>query len=392
MLILILALGATLAAAAPQWAVTSSLNKVFLVKYEGGVATSYQAAQFGASSLTGTGSYQSLVFVADTVTTGPTPVAVLHVGYIADPLTSQTIQWLGDPIQLAQGGDVLKQPGAVSVDANGGVYVLGGRWQDGFGNMHSNYAYITSSNGWSSANVSIVNVSSSSLADIATSGSQAMIANRNLSSGWADQTWATAVSGTTANPSTLPNDALSGYFPRGIAMGDNGFSYIANYSTEVAPNMGPSDPGVGSISVVGSNLPAIQLGSFRPTDIAFLSVGGIDYLGVVGVTNEGINQAMRLTLGADGQPILGSALTTVLGGSTDHFCSASANGIVLWATNPQANTVTAIDTQSWTASSVGVAGPAGYISAFVPEPSSIIVLLTGGIGLLGLRRWRKSKF
>lgn len=400
-LTLTLALGASLAAAAaPQWAVTTSLSKVFVVKYDGGSVTSYEAAQFSQSNLAGVSSYHGYVFVADNSTSGTTSATLLHVGRIVDPLTNPTIQWLGTsaehpmgtPISLEQGSEVLQQPGAVAVDENGGVYVLGGRYRDSLNQIHSNYAYITSATGtWTDASVKVVNLWNTSFADIATNGSQAIIANRVIGSGFADQTWTTAVTnGAPTGPAYL-ND--NGYFPRGIAVGTNGYSYIANYSTEVTSPEGPAN--VGSISVVNNNplaskAAAIALADFRPTDIAFLTVNGIDYLGLVGIGSGG-SEARRYTLDANGMPVLEGFAQKELDDSADHFGAASGDGTLFWVTNPQANTVTVLDTLNWTVHSVGVAGTAGYITTLVPEPSSIIALLTGAVGLLGLRRRRNRR-
>lgn len=390
-LILALGLSTALGAASPEWALTASLNKVFLVKYDGGTVTSYEAGLLSDSSLTGIGTYHGYIFVADSATSGIIPSTTLHVGRMADPLTNPTIQWLGDPIRLEQGANLLKQPGAVAVDANGGVYVLGGRWSDG-SNMHSNYAYVSSGDAWAHSTVNIVDLPTTALMDISATGvgSQAVIANRG-GGFWFDQTCATGANGASASAPNPLNDG--GYFPRGIAAGANGFSYIANYSTELTLNAGPSN--VGSISVInsvslGKASEAFQLGEFRPTDIAFMALGGLDYLGIVGVTTGGVSQALRLTIDpATGLPIMNTAVLASLDGSSGHYAAGSADGSLFWATNPQANTVTVLDTLSWQIQSVTVAGSASYIAGWVPEPSSIVALLTGGIGLLGLRRRRK---
>jgi len=398
-LILALALGATLASADPQWAVTASPDSVFLMNNQGFVSS--PLAPFSGLTLAGIATWGNYVFVAGSASAGDT--GNLRVGKIGNSLTGPTIDWIGDPIPLTNAGKLLKGPGAVAVDASGGVYVLGSRWQDGSGVWHSNYAYVTSSSGtWT--DVSIVDLSNTSkaLADIATIATadpldyQAVIAHQDAAIAFPSfQTWATGVNGSNpAGAASRLND--TGYIPQGIATGTNGFSYIANHSTEVAAPAGPVD--VGSISVIDSKSlapigSAFGLGDFRPTDIAFMALGGTNYLWLVGVTN-GVSQALQLTLGVDGRPIMGAEPWASLDSSANHYCAASLDGTLLWATNPGASTVTAFNTVTRERYNVvlPIGARAGYIASasyVVPEPSSLLSLLVGGIGILGLRGRRR---
>lgn len=377
-----------------HWAVTTSIDKVFVVKYENGTVASYQAASISGSFFTGVSSYNGYVFVADKISVNGTSTAVLRVGHVVDLFTDPAIEWVGEPIVLAQGNEVLRDPKTVTVDSNGGIYVIGGRYQDNYNKLHSNYAYITSSNNWAGANVSVVNLQTTSLADIDTLGTQAMIAHRDLYSGVIDQTWVTRVDGSTVMSTQNLDD--QGYLPSAIAAGTNGYTYIANGATEDDPEIGLEN--IGSISIMDNDLmfrvgPAFQLDTFRPTDISFFTLNGVNYLGLVG-DDEGFSQAIRLTLGEDGLPLPLSGLYHRLDASTDHFCTVSADGSLMWATNPQTNTVTALDTLTWTSHTEALPGAAGYIAMLtsreVPEPASALALFTGIIGLAGYARMRRT--
>ena len=123
-----------------HWAVTTSIDKVFLVKYENGTVASYQAASISGSFFTGVSSYNGYVFVADKISVNGTSTAVLRVGHVVDLFTDPAIEWVGEPIVLAQGNEVLRDPKTVTVDSNGGIYVIGGRYLDNYNKLHSNYA------------------------------------------------------------------------------------------------------------------------------------------------------------------------------------------------------------------------------------------------------------
>lgn len=386
------------AASTAQWAVTTSYDTVFLVKHEGSNVTSYQAAKLTDSFLTGVASYGGYVYVADSITENGKTQAVLRVGRVYDPVVNPTIEWVGEPIKLFEGSETLRDPRAVTVDSNGGVYIIGGRYQDTYGMQHSNYAYVQSSNRWTSAQVSVVNMPTTALADIAPIGTGAVVAHRDLAGGIVDQSWVSKLNGASVAPGQHLDDG--GYLPSGVTAGNNGLIYIANRSTEIDHGAGPVD--IGSVSVVNASTmarvsPAFDLDDFRPSDIAFFTLEGVNYLGLVG-TDEGLGQALRITLGDDGLPLLDDILYRGLDVSTDHYCTMSADGRILWATNPQSNTVTAFDVETWTSQTTEIGGAGAYISMLtfapaepiVPEPSAILAMFTGIVGLFGVSRVRKS--
>jgi hypothetical protein len=279
------------------------------------------------------------------------------------------------------------------VDANGGVYVLGDSSQPS-----SNFAYIPYlSGGWSQLAVAITGMSGGLLRDVDASGDTgAMVALQQNATG-AHSLVAWALPGSDSTP---VDTADRGSQPKGIAKGTNGMSYVANFATDGVEGVWPP----GSISIINNSslgipivVPAVPTLDFQPNDISFFTRDGVNYLGLVGRTTAGTNQAWRVTLNDGGMPMMDSSIrrmtlsTTMY--SNDQYCAVSADGTLFWVTDPQFNTVTVIDTDNnWQGHQVSVFGQPEYIATYVPEPSSLIALLTGAVGLIGLRRRRRQKF
>jgi len=403
MLVFVLAmLVCSMASAAGKWAVTASLQGVYLINSSQGNTTSTLVSDFTGASLSGVAVVGSYVFVADTAGSSDSNPRLLHVGQLQNLDTSPSIKWFqysydntsSNGIKLQNGSNVLRSPGAVVSDSNGGIYILGARWYDSGNNSHCNYAYIAPNSDWSALpTVQIADIPTASFADIATTDSGALIARKDYSgSGWADQSWVSAVSAGTVGSNSLPDDG--GYYPRAIAVGSNGLAYMANASTEVTSGAGPVD--IGSISVLSSSSlakasdAAIQLGDFRPTDIAFFTVGGVSYLGLVGTSASEGAEALRFALDNNGIPDISSKTKVNLGTSTSHYCTVSSDGLTFWVSSSQANTVSMIETSSWTLHSIQMTAPTGYIASYVPEPSSLMALLTAVCGLALAKRKRRA--
>lgn len=381
-LALVLAFGATLAVAStPYYAVAVSLGKVFLIKYDGTTVTSSLLSDLNQSSLTGVATWNghdNKVFVADSASTGDTAPRTLRVGRLVNITTANPgVQWLGDPIQLKTTTDMLKQPGAMQVDASGGIYVVGSKWSDGTSGVHSGYAYVTPTNSWNDAagSVSIARLETSTLFGVALPQSGgAVFSLQDTSTLWDGQSCVRSATGVPAPANPVKDTKDGGYFPQGITTGHD-LTYMANYSTETDPNDGPTE--VGSISVLDSSLnkisAAFQLGSFRPTDLSFFTVGTTDYLGVVGVLTNGHSQAWRLKINpVDGTPTTDGVLKHDLDSSSTHYCTVSSDDSVFWATNPQAGTVAVFDTSTWACHvlpSLGVG--VGRIAQFLPDVITI---------------------
>lgn len=392
-LVVAFALAVTPASAGAQWAVATSYTGVYLLNLDSGGLSNAMDTGLTGGSLGGVAIWNNYVFVAD----GTSGNGRLHIGQIDSTGLTPTINWLPDSVSLG----ALNNPSAVAVDATGGVYVISKDRISGAAGYHSYVGYLPSQgNTWASAGLNLFDMPTGFLSDIATTGigSQALVSHRDArdpEDHWAGQTWISSVnSGGIAN-TNLPED--EGYYPGGIAAGTNGISYIANH---------PLDRG--SISVIDSSslqsivTAAIDTGSFRPTDISFFSIGPTNYLGVVG-TSQGANQAWRITLDANGVPLVavdgdgslsgGGVLAQMLDTSNEAFCTLSPDGKVFWVTS--GNEVTALDTNTWTSVSVSVTGGPRYIAAFtpsdspVPEPSSLLALLTGSVGLIGVLKRRR---
>lgn len=394
LLTLALVLGMT-PAFAIDYAVTSSTDSIYLVKYDGATVSSSLISEISGASFSGIATQGSYVFVADnSSSTAPT----LRVGQIRNPL-APTISWIGAPIDLTSGRDRIGPTRTVVADSTG-VYVLGDLWTDNAGYAHSSYAYVTGSSGWTTASVNLVNVqpplhTTNSLTDIAINPSGgAVIAYTDPGGLGSDQSCIRTVNGAIIGTSLTP-EGDNGYAPTGITVG-KGFTYMVNLLTRI-DNFNRQ---IGSISISNTNplSPAIsevlQLGNISPTDVAFFTNGSSDYLGIVGRTDTGISQAWRVKLGLDGISIAGTIDKVDLGFSGENYCSVNASDTLFWVTNPKTQKVIALDTSTWTAStSSALDSPAKYIawaSAPVPEPSSLLTLLVGGIGLLKFRRRQKQ--
>lgn len=376
----------------PQYAITASTGDIYVMDYsKPGTATNATGSLPYGISFGGVAVYDDYVFAAGSIN----GAGKLFTGQID---SKGVITWGANPIALNSAVGNMSKPGAVAVDSTGGVYVISNSQSTTRGLL----AYLPSSGGtWSSAGLNIVNSPTAYFMDIAATGtgSQAITAQRDSQDPvhhWAGQSWVSAIAGGNVSKTVLPDQ--SGYFPQGIAAGTGGLSYMVNYSTDLLGGNGSEEKG--SISVIDSanlssagNAKDYLTGAFRPTDVAFFTNGGVSYLGLVGI-NAGIIEAKRIELDVNGLPVMQSVVTKQLGTSTTAYCAVSKDGLFWVSTNSSSGgTVTAIDTANWTAEakSWSVVGQPGYIATYtVPEPGSLLVLLTGTIGLIGrLKRRRR---
>lgn len=405
-LALVLVLAGTAVNALPQLAVAASYTGVYLLDYPDGPGSIASTADpvLTGSNLGGVAIWRDYVFVAD----GSGGTGRLHIGQIDTTGLTPKINWTSTVnIGTVAGG--VNNPSAVAVDESGGVYIISGSRSGGADATHSYAAYLPSAGKtWAAAGLNTLDMPTAFFADIDTIGSSgAIIAHqdaRDATKHWAGESWVSAISGANVNATNPTGD--HGYEPRGIAAGNNGLSYVVNHSTD----KGNGAEAWGSISVISNATaqsavnPAIETGNFRPTDVSYFSVNGINYLGIVGTTVGGTDQAWRVQLDANGLPLVavngsgelsgGSVLTKTLGNSTDVFCTASPDGHLFWITNPGTGVVTAINTTTWMGMEVNTTGAPRYIAAYtaaVPEPASLVVLLTGSAGVFGVIRRRRRR-
>lgn len=382
-----LALGTGLHAST-QWAVTADQNSVYVVKYDGGTPTtaSAPAGLLPGANFTGIAVWHDYVLLTDSSTTQ----AQLRIGRLHAMASTPRVEWLDSiSLQLTGTSTYLTNPAAIAVNSDGGVYVLGNSSQ------LSNYAYIPYVYGWSPGSMAINDVSNGYLRDVDAGGidTGATIALKGYTN---DHSMVTsAVGGAVASPVETGD---RGNQPRAIAEGTNGLSYIANWVT--ADSDGFVDV-PGSISVISSGLgsavaSAVLTPDFQPNDISFFTRDGVNYLGIVGITTSGVNQAWRVTLDPSGIPMMDSGVQKLtLSSGSQHSNSqrvdVSPDGSTLWVTDPGWKGITAIDTGSdWTGHQlVMTSGAPVYVGTYVPEPGSLVAILTGLVGLAGLRRRRE---
>ena len=337
---------------------------------------------------------QGLLYVVDKSAAGP----LLHVLEINSNSATPTARRVGNPIELWQGDTYVSQPSSLSMDANGGFYVLG----------NTNYAYVTSG-----YNVSVNMVASSSeyrpLADIATFSGGAVIVHENNHVGLpAGESWSSTVSGANTTSSHAISDQDNpNYTPRAVAVHpDNttsSLAYILSEYGESSATVTVVDAAT-SVSPLGLASSIFDLPeNMIPLDItAFTTLTGKKCIGIVAKNDIGAPPSQvlwRYELGSDGR-VTGNRLTYNLLGtySQNHRLQVSADGEVLWIANVEAGTVDILDTDSWSLiNQLAVSSHINYtadwdgsfITPPVPEPSSFIAFLTFATGMFGLARRRK---
>lgn len=382
-----------------EYAVATSSNNLYLME-AGGSSTQFNVnwnttqtePLYTPSNLAGIGSHRNLLFIVDNSGTNP----LLHVLRIDNIVTPRAT--CIKTIELKQGSAYLESPTSLSVDANGGVYVMGA----------SNYAYVAPVEGSYSVDVRSIDSSNNYLLkDIAAFSngpiSNAIIAEKHLPS--IGRSYATTVSGASVLSSPI-EQTTSDYNPQAIAIHQTGtlpLAYILNQT--VNDNLSSA----ATISVVNAANSA-SMGSFAlPTgmkllDIAAFTAGAENYIGVIAINDSGAPNSQilwKIKLGLDGLPDIGSRISYSLPStsySTAHQLAMSTTGDAFWITNKFAGTVDVLNADSWGLLSPGshivLGDNAHYITAWdgninsVPEPSSMIAFLSFAAGMLGFVRRR----
>jgi hypothetical protein len=142
----------------------------------------------------------------------------------------------------------------------------------------------------------------------------------------------------------------------------------------------------------------VSLDNFIPTDITTFTLGGTDYLALIGRNASGQMQAWKAMLSSG---TVGQWTKTSLGtdGGLDFQCSISSDGSLMWYASPAGQYVGVLNTATWNISAAsinvgdqisGLVGLKTNMTPVVPEPSSLLALASFGAGAIGLFRKKKN--
>ncbi len=316
----------------------------------------------------------------------------LFVGQLGNLCTSTPVI-TGSWIPLSNGSAYVSQPTSISVDSSGGIYVIG--------HSGSNYAYVTGLG--QSPSVQINQLSSNlAMAGVAATGSGAIIGSRVVGGTSPGQTTMTGVSPT---GTTFTATDTNSYYPAAVTYSSGtGLAYVVSNAGTFAQQQTGAMVSVDSFGSVSNATNFTN--KLNPQDAAAYTLDGQNYLAVVGTpypTNGsgsyGSAQAWNIPLSSSGTPALSTASTAnlAISGESDSTlnqqCAVSSDGQVFWYTSCQTNTVGAWSTGNWGTSipgfNVSLDDSARYIAALtVPEPSSIIALLSLVASLVGIAKKR----
>lgn len=368
--------------AGTYWAVTASASKLYLLS-SNGFSTSVKTLgdiSSSNSTLPGIAVHENMVFVTD-------PSAnTLRIGQLSNVISGSTgFQWINTVKLKTNSGLYVNKPKTI-VASSSGIYVLGSQYSDDSSNLHSCYAYLDYSTNWSSPSISIADLSNTIQADAAASDSGVILANRNYNTSSADETCVTRLYEGSGSSYVALGDG--GYFPRAIASGTNGFSYIVNQVVDGSNGGSISTFGTNNLTKADSVLTLPN--DFVPQDVAFFTVDNANYLGIVGVSGTS-HQALRILINNMGIPDLNNIMTATLNSSVNHFCTVSDDNSYFWVTDTNSKMVDVINTSTWAMMpGTSVYDSVGAIATYVPEPSSLLILVSMGAGLVALRRRTKS--
>lgn len=392
------------AAADTHYAVGISSGRVYLFGVGAGSNSVTNIYNFGSSGvgLSDVATNGNYVFVSDKAA-GKVYVLEVTGGVDGTPSGANKV----GEISLNTSSYTSAAPVSLAVTSSGqGIYVLG-TWTNSSFTTSRGYAYLSKGGDWNSATPQIGDFGGSSTAGIAMlSDGENAIAALATDGTYAKETQATTLTGTTRNGTASANlsdiDAHA-FSPQGIAV-NNDKAYVINYYYDA-----DDSKKVGGITVFDTSGPTtvstIRLpdDNTRPSRITAFSLGDTDYLAMV-VATENASGALvdwelwRVGLSSGGSPTLSSITAYPLGNGT-HYLAASADGEVLWVSNPADESVSAIGTAGWSL----MAG--GYFSSlgegvlqmadldyhYVPEPSSLAALCSFGLGAIGFARFRKRR-
>lgn len=368
-----LLLAAFSTATAAQYSLAVSKSSLYQVKLDGATMTYTKIYSLGNS------------YWARSIATYGDKVLVTGVGDSGSTLSVLTLNSSGVAVDKAISLTGVTYAGSIAVDSNHGIYV-----GDDSGSS-AKLAYLADTSG----SVITQQISSHApLLDVATSDNTAVVISRHDSS-VSDQSFITTLTGGIIG--TTKSLEVGNEYPRyPVAVtAKAGNAYVLSSVNTI--------PGSGALSKyrlsTGTADPPIALDNFTPTDITTFTLGGTDYLALIGRTSSGQLQAWKSML-SSGSVGTWDKVDLGVDGGLDFQLAASTDGNLLWYTSSSDKYVGALDTATWglcpNTVSVGdqISGLVGFTTGMtpvtIPEPSSLLALASFGVGAFGLLRKRKS--
>lgn len=379
--------------AAPQLAVASGKNGIYILRSEGTWQGDRSYVKIYNSGISGVAVKGSTIYGVDSTNNR------IVVGTITNALDNPKIENL-KYVDLAN----MQTPDRIAVNDNGGVYVTSSKVGNG-----NNFAYLYASGGdWSTPNISY-GTSNISISDVTKYSSGAYITGVNTSVGGSDKPTAVA--------SLVGNNVLNARNIEGSLAGRT----VAVYSDTVA-YVGSGDHMASDIGAAQGRLDVVNPGTgnvlqsflfdsdLDPQDLMTYVYGDKHYLFVVGKPNDkngvsgGPARAWSYEIdSANGHILTESKTNQIIWSQEERYgqqCAVSSDGSLIWTTHVSSTgpTVLAYSTAIWGSTIGNFADTSDlglhYISAFdyniVPEPSSIIALFSMSAGAFAIFKRKKA--
>ena len=376
----------TIAAASAQsiinYAITTSGSDIYIIGSSNGIVK--QLANDPSANFTGVAVHGNTIYAVDANN------QQLWKGTISMAGSAHVNDW--QKIALTNDSQKVVMPSAISIDSTGGVYVIGGSYNDGQGYSHYGYAYYS---GGSTA--SIYDLSSSPMVDVAAygTGSSALVLHQNSSDGAAGEAWVTRLIGGESGSAT--DMGTGNYFPQAITS-LAGTNYVYTISRTYDNDMDSGSLVALNASTLNKIMDTKELvnGGTKMIPLAAntFTIGDSNYLAVIGSVGSS-QAAWKILLGTDGVPQMTNITSFALADSFysgQHYCTVSEDGSVMWISNPQTNTVVALSTSTWSQiGSFNMPGTSSWMASYaVPEPASLSALLAFCGGAFAMLRRRKK--
>lgn len=406
------ALGLQVSATVPHYALATSSSQVYMFGTDADWSIKSKQITFDgvtASKLTGIAVRDNYAFVADA---SADKLYVLEMkGFDTTNPTFSVVK----AISLNDGTNSLREPGSVTVDAAGNVYVIDSTTQMNGDRHYSTYAYIDKNliNPAATTTAAITRINDAVLDGIAIVPTGAVVLHRSTATGYFGETYVARVNGTSATNIATPlngsiEDPVVNFNPMGIAASGD-VAYIINKlgTTSIEEKYGSltlfntaSWSKMGNTTKWPNDLIPSAVTTFTRNSTNYLVVMGTGEWNEQGLPTPITNQQQAWLYTLDPSGNLGIATEAALDMadfSQVHKCAVSEDGEVFWFTNQQAGTVKAWSTTNWGAN-VGSFTPVqdalGNVVAFkyvapVPEPTGLVALFSFSAGLIGFIKRRR---